>query len=136
MLIGLRCQSLQGSRVARFESDKYPEVGIYEAAATRGYIFVGASEESMNSNFNTINYSCRTMDSQLRNFLEAENQVKVDDIICEACNKSQGCPACKQANNPSSIQEMLEDARIKEALVVTPAVDEKGNSTILFGIPN
>jgi hypothetical protein len=73
LLIGLKCQSLQASRVAKFESNKFPEVGIYESAATPGYIFVGASDDSMNSNFNTTNYSCRTVDTQLRNFLDAEN---------------------------------------------------------------
>jgi hypothetical protein len=137
MLIGLRCQSLQASRVAKFESDKYPEVGLYESAATRGYIFVGATEGSMkNSNFSTINYSCKTVDSQLRNFLEAENEIKVDDIVCESCNKSQGCPGCKKANNPASVQEMLEDARIKEALVVTPGIVDKSKSTISLEYPH
>ena len=40
LLIGLKCQSLQASRVAKFESQKYPELGIYESEATDGYIFV------------------------------------------------------------------------------------------------
>jgi hypothetical protein len=59
----------------------------------------------------------------------------VDDIVCESCNKSQGCPACKQANNPSSIQDMLEDERIKDALIVSPAVDGKSGSKISLEYP-
>jgi hypothetical protein len=131
MLIGLRCQSLQASRVAKFESDKYPEVGLYESAATRGYIFVGATEGSMkNSNFSTINYSCKTVDSQLRNFLEAENEIKVDDIV----TSHKGVRVAKKPIT-HSVQEMLEDARIKEALVVTPGIVDKSKSTISLEYP-
>jgi hypothetical protein len=104
LLISLKCQSLQASRVAKFESQNYPELGIYESEATDGYIFVGSSEDQMSNNFHSSNYLCRTVDTQLRDFLDAERQVKVEDIVCESCDKSVGCPTCKQVNHPASVQ--------------------------------
>jgi hypothetical protein len=76
------------------------------------------------------------VDTQLRNFLDTECQVKVDDIVCESCDKSAGCPTCKQANAPSSIQKMIEDERIKQALVVSPAGDGKVNKGFHWRIPS
>ena len=51
--------------------------------------------------------------------------MKVEYIVCEYCDKSVGCPMCKQANHPESVQEMLDDAKIKEAITVSPAEGKK-----------
>ena len=66
----------------------------------------------MTDNFHSSTYLCQTIDGQLKDFLDAERQVKVEDIMCEHCDKSVRCPMCKQANHPVSVQEMLDVVKI------------------------
>ena len=73
LLIGLKTQSLQISKVAKFRSEQYPDVGIYQSPLLPKLIFVGASEGSQSVSLATSTsiFRCETSDLRLDEFLRA-----------------------------------------------------------------
>ena len=69
ILLGLKCQSLMAFKVAEFQSDVFPEVGIYQSPILEKLMFVGSShqaEPAVNiSTATSSNFRCETSDSQL-----------------------------------------------------------------------
>ena len=120
LLFGLKTQSLQISKVAKFKSDEYPEVGIYQSPLLPKLIFVGASEESQSVSLATSTsiFRCETSDLRLDQFLRSEREVELTDILCEICEKARDCRNCVAARTDSTFREMGEDAVIKEALKI------------------
>ena len=47
LMLGLKCQRLQTSKVKKFYSDTFPEVGVYESPALDKMILVGATEAQL-----------------------------------------------------------------------------------------
>ena len=64
LLIGLKNQSLLATRVAKFESKVFPEVGIYTSPVLiKKYMFVGCREENgkMMSQRSVLEYQRMTL---------------------------------------------------------------------------
>ena len=120
LLIGLKTQSLQISKVAKFRSEEYPDVGIYQSPLLPKLIFVGASEGSQSVSLATSTsiFRCETSDLRLDEFLRSEREVELTDVLCEVCDKAGDCRNCVAARTDSTFREMGEDAIIKEALKV------------------
>ena len=120
LLIGLKTQSLQISKVAKFRSEQYPDVGIYQSPLLPKLIFVGASEGSQSVSLATSTsiFRCETSDLRLDQFLTSERAVELTDILCEICAKAGDCRNCVAARTDSTFREMGEDAVIKDALKV------------------
>ena len=81
MMLGLKGQQLQTSRVKRFYSDTFPEVGLYESPACERMILVGATEAMMSENHMTTTFLSKSMDMQLRNFLDAEASIVISEPV-------------------------------------------------------
>ena len=131
ILLGLKCQSLMAFKVAEFQSDIFPEVGIYQSPILEKLMFVGSShqaEPAVNlSTATSSNFRCETSDNQLRDYLAREEQININDILCENCLKpSLDCANCKAARNQTNLQELEEDERIRNALQIRQVVDQDG----------
>ena len=46
ILIGLKAQSIQTTRICEFKSDAFKEVGVYQSPILRKYLFVGEDLEA------------------------------------------------------------------------------------------
>ena len=108
ILLGLKCQSLMAFKVAEFQSDIFPEVGIYQSPILEKLMFVGSShqaEPAVNlSTATSSNFRCETSDNQLRDYLAREEQISINDILCENCLKpSIDCANCKTARNQTCL---------------------------------
>ena len=123
LLIGLKCQALQASKVIGFVSDEYKDVGIYESPLVRNFMFMGATEawdnegsQGFHTHTHTQMFRCETMDLKLKRHLDAEEQFQLADVQCEVCAKYTDCITCKAARSSSSIEEMEQDIIIKDAI--------------------
>ena len=127
LLIGLKQQSLQASRVAEFQSDKYPDVWIYSSPVLlQKYMFVGSDG---NDNGPSVNFSVRSYEMQMKHYVEAEELVQIPDLQCIQCSQSLGCNLCRAQNSPKSIKEFEETETIRKAIEVRP--DEKDQTRII-----
>ena len=67
LMIGLRQQSLQASKVAEFQREKYPDVGIYSSPVLQSkYMFVGSDG---NDNGPSVNFSVRSYETQMKHYM-------------------------------------------------------------------
>ena len=118
VLIGVKAQSLQISKVARFKSSRYPNVGLYTSPLLSKLIFVGADTPDQNSvSFCTTTsvFRCETMDFKLDQFLQSEKTLTLTDVLCDSCYRAAGdCPNCRGARSDSTLIEIVEDPKIKE----------------------
>lgn len=124
-MIGLKQQALQAHRIAEFSSQKHPNVGIYSSPVLMGkFIFVGSDEES--STQGSISFRTETFDTRLKQFLETEQQVQLNDIRCELCSKTLGCMLCKIRNSPRSLAEQNEQEVIRQSIEIRDDPDRSG----------
>ena len=101
LLIGLKQQSIQASKVAEFQSQKYPEVGIYSSPVLQSkYMFVGSDGSD---NGPSVNFSVRSYESQMKHYIEAEELVQIADLQCVQCSQFLGCNLCRAQNSPKSM---------------------------------
>ena len=129
LLIGLKSQSLQIAKVAKFKSEQYPDVGIYQSPLLPKLIFVGAEQpQSISLATTTSIFRCETSDLRLDEFLRSEREVELTDILCETCDKASDCRNCVAARSDSTFREMGEDAVIKNALKVEHVSGEGQNA--------
>ena len=139
MLIGLKNQSIQTTRICTFKSDQYPEVGVYQAPILKKYLFVGEDTHETHGTVLATTLgtepslpvslafsSQTTFDNQLHDFLSAEKNVPLQDIHCEICSRSADCVNCKAARSDSTFIEIGEDTVIKEALQVHRVSEKDG----------
>ena len=113
LLLGLKNQSLLATRVASFQSTRFPEVGLYASPVLQNkYIFVG-HEGLSDKNSPTMNYRISAYDGSLHKYIMQEQQVKLSDIKCEVCTKSFDCKGCKDLNIPVTIVQLEESNAIK-----------------------
>ena len=61
------------------------EVGLYESPACERMNFVGATEAMMSENHMTTTFLSKSMDMQLRNFLDAEASIVISEPQCQYC---------------------------------------------------
>ena len=134
LLIGLKQQGLQAHRIAKFSSQKHPNVGIYSSPVLMGkYIFVGSDEQS--STQGSISFRTETFDTKLRQFLESEQQVQLNDIRCELCSKTLGCKLCKIRNSPRSLAEQEEQEVIRKSIEIKDDPDRQGKKMFHIEYP-
>ena len=53
----------------------------------------------------TTSFLCRSMDTQLKNFLDAEANLVLSKNQCQYCYDTKGCVYCKEMGNPASFVE-------------------------------
>ena len=102
LMLGLKCQRLQTSKVKKFYSDTFPEVGVYKSPALDKMIFVGATEAQLSEAMLTTCHMSQSLDLQLKNFLDAEAAIVLKDNPCTYCFDRMGCVGCKKMGNPAS----------------------------------
>ena len=99
ILIGLKAQSIQTTRICSFKSDEFKEVGVYQSPILRKFLFVGedlqvddhgtvlvtVNNDSVDLPDGSSFSSQTTFDVKLHNFIEIEKSVPLQDIHCEAC---------------------------------------------------
>ena len=135
LLIELKSQSLQISKVARFKSEQFPDVEIYSSPLLPKLIFVGAEEpQSVAMCTSTSIFRCETTDMKLDKYLRSEREVPLSDIFCDTCDKANDCHNCQTARSDSTFKEMGEDAIIKEALKVEHVSGDGQNAKFRFYI--
>ena len=122
LLVGLKSQSLQIAKIAKFKSERYPNVGLYASPLLPKLIFVGSEQpETMALCTTTSIFRCETIDMSLDQFLRAEKSIPLSDILCDDCDKKSGdCRNCKAARTDSTYKEICEDSIIKKSLKVEP----------------
>ena len=126
LMIGLKSQRLMLSKIKHLYSPEFPEVGIYESSALEKFIFVGASEEQMSTNLMTTCNMTSTLESNLRNFLDAESNLTLNDNVCGFCYDNRGCASCKHMSNPRTYEQMQEDLILRESLQTVPVAGKSG----------
>ena len=135
LLLGLKNQSLLATRVASFQSTRFPEVGLYASPVLQNkYIFVGHEGLSV-ENSPTTNYRISAYDGSLHKYIMQEQQVKLTDIKCEVCTKSFDCKNCKDMNSPVSIIQLEESNAIRQAMKVLEDPTDKCKRIISIEYP-
>ena len=133
LLIGLKQQSLLAHRIAKFESEKYPEVGIYSSPVwVNKYMFVGTDGRDEGP---SVNFSVRSYENQLKHYLEAEALVQIPDLQCLQCSQSLGCNLCRAQNSAKSMKEFEETEIIRKAIEVKPDPARPGKKYIFVEYP-
>ena len=83
-------------------------------------IFVGADTPDQNSVSHcttTSVFRCETTDFKLDQFLQSEKTLTLTDVLCNSCYMAaKDCPNCRGARSDSTLIELNEDAKIKDAL--------------------
>ena len=125
MLIGVKAQSIQASKVANFTSEKYPEVGVYSSPLLKKYIFVGCAETCDQTDSDDEMDINKISLHEFKNFIDCEEQVVIQDVKCEACSKTGGCRQCKDMKNPVSLKELHEAELMKKDIHVCDVTGEK-----------
>ena len=60
---------------------------------------------------------CETQDFKLDQFLQSEKSLTLTDVLCDSCEiAAKDCPVCRGARSDSTLIELSEDAKIKDAL--------------------
>ena len=70
-------------------------MGIYESPACNKLIFVGATEAQISESLMTTPFLCRSMDTLLKNFLDADANLVLSENQCQYCYDTKGCVSCK-----------------------------------------
>jgi hypothetical protein len=126
LMIGLKSQRLMLSKIKHLYSPEFPEVGVYESSALKKFIFVGASEEQMSTSAITSCNMTSTLESNLKNFLDAEQNLTLNDNVCGFCYDNRGCASCKHMANPRTYEQMQEDLILRESLKSIPVDGKSG----------
>ena len=126
LMIGLKSQRLMLSKIKNLYSPEFPEVGVYESSALKKFIFVGASEEQMSTSAITSCNMTSTLESNLKNFLDAEQNLTLNDNVCGFCYDNRGCASCKHMANPRTYEQMQEDLILRESLKSIPVDGKSG----------
>ncbi len=119
--------------MVEFQSQKYPDAGIYSSPVLQSkYMFVGSDG---NDNGPSVNFSVRSYESQMKHYIEAEELVQISDLQCVQCSQSLGCNLCRAQNSPKSIQEFEETETIWKAIEVRPDDKRPGKNYIYVEYP-
>ena len=104
--------------MARFKSGQYPTVGIYTSPLLSKLLFIGAeSPDSVSFCTSTSIFRCETSDLRLDQFLQSEKSLTLTDVLCDSCYRAAGdCPSCRRARSDSTLIELDQDLKIKDAL--------------------
>ena len=115
IIIGLKAQSLQAYKLVKFDSDLYPEVGIYTSVLTKKHFFVGCLDTTKDD----LNVDCNKITvTTFKKFIEAEEAIQIEDPKCFSCSKVADCKNCKNLKKPASISELVEGSKMIEKVEV------------------
>ena len=80
----------------------------------------------MSTNLMTTCNMTSTLESNLRNFLDAESNLTLNDNVCGFCYDNRGCASCKHMANPRTYEQMQEDLILRESLQTVPVAGKSG----------
>ena len=98
-------------------------------------IFVGAIEAQLSEAMLTACHMTQSLDLQLKNFLDAEAAIVLNDNPCVYCFDRMGCVGCKKMGNPASYEELEEDKVIREAIQINPDGNAPGRFKLSVDYP-
>ena len=75
------------------------------------------------------------LESTLKNFLDAEGSLTLNENMCTFCYDNRGCASCRHMQQPRTYQQMTEDLIIRKAIQVIPVDGEQNKYKLMCEYP-
>ena len=75
------------------------------------------------------------LESTLKNFLDAEGNLTLNDNVCNFCYDKRGCSSCRHMQHPRTYEQMTEDLILKRSIQVISVPGEQNKFRLMVEYP-